>query len=143
MDGENQCKMNIKETRIKAGLTQKQFSEIFEIPIDVIKSWDSGRRKPPEWVEKLIVEKLEGNMENLYSEHYKMACEDIGSNGYSILTREKYRKIIVKTTIIRFVNGFGKILWRDKEGAIVAEHVGTLDDYYPRIGEVFEKEKGQ
>lgn len=50
--------MQIKEYRQSAGLTQKQFSELFEIPIDVVKSWDSGRRKPPEWAKKLIIEKL-------------------------------------------------------------------------------------
>ncbi len=48
----------IKEHRQAAGLTQKQFSDLFEIPIDVVKSWDSGRRKPPAWAEKLIIEKL-------------------------------------------------------------------------------------
>lgn len=51
--------MIIKEKRIQAGLTQKQFSELFEVPIDVVKSWDSGRRKPPEWAEKLIIKELE------------------------------------------------------------------------------------
>lgn len=50
--------MQIKELRLKAGLTQKQFSDMFEIPLDVVKSWDAGRRKPPAWAEKLIVEKL-------------------------------------------------------------------------------------
>lgn len=50
--------MQIKEYRQAIGLTQKEFSELFEIPIDVVKSWDSGRRKPPEWAEKLIIEKL-------------------------------------------------------------------------------------
>ena len=50
--------MSIKEARIAAGLTQAQFSKIFEIPIDVVKSWDAGRRKPPTWAEKLIIEKL-------------------------------------------------------------------------------------
>lgn len=49
----------IKEYRQAAGLTQKQFSELFEIPIDVIKAWDSGRRKPPIWAEKLIIKELE------------------------------------------------------------------------------------
>lgn len=48
----------IKEHRKKARLTQQEFSTLFEIPIDVVKSWDSGRRTPPAWVEKLIVEKL-------------------------------------------------------------------------------------
>lgn len=49
----------IKEYRKAAGLTQKQFADLFEIPIDVVKSWDAGRRKPPAWAEKLIIEKLE------------------------------------------------------------------------------------
>ena len=49
----------IKQARQNAGLTQNQFSELFEIPIDVVKSWDAGRRKPPTWAEKLIIEKLE------------------------------------------------------------------------------------
>lgn len=51
--------MKIKDYRQAVGLTQKQFSELFEIPLDVVKSWDSGRRSPPVWVEKLIIEKLE------------------------------------------------------------------------------------
>lgn len=49
----------IKEKRKSVGLTQYQFSAIFEIPLDTVKNWDSGRRKPPEWAEKLIIEKLE------------------------------------------------------------------------------------
>ncbi len=48
----------IKKHRKKAGLTQKQFSDLFKIPIDTIKNWESGRRKPPEWVEKLIINEL-------------------------------------------------------------------------------------
>ena len=48
----------IKEIRTAAGITQKEFSDIFDIPIDTVKNWDTGRRKPPEWAEKLIIEKL-------------------------------------------------------------------------------------
>lgn len=48
----------IKDARKSAGLTQKQFSDLFEIPIDTVKNWDSGRRQPPAWAEKLIIEKL-------------------------------------------------------------------------------------
>lgn len=53
--------MSIKEYRQAMGLTQKQFSELFEppIPVDTIKNWDSGRKSPPDWVEGLIIEKLE------------------------------------------------------------------------------------
>lgn len=49
----------IKKFRQAAGLTQEEFSKVFEIPLDTVKGWDSGRRKPPEWAEKLIIEKLE------------------------------------------------------------------------------------
>ena len=51
-------KNKIKNARNEAGLTQKEFSEMFEIPLDTVKHWDSGRRNPPEWAEKLIIEKL-------------------------------------------------------------------------------------
>lgn len=49
----------IKEKRQQAGLTQKEFSDLFEIPLDTVKNWDSGRRKPQEWAKKLIIEKLD------------------------------------------------------------------------------------
>ncbi len=51
--------MEIKEYRQRAGLTQQQFAKLFEIPVDTVKSWDSGRRKPDKLKEKLIIEKLE------------------------------------------------------------------------------------
>lgn len=50
--------MLIKELRKNSGMTQKEFSEAFEIPLDVVKSWESGRRSPSKWAEKLIAEKL-------------------------------------------------------------------------------------
>lgn len=49
----------IKEYRQAAGLTQQQFAELFDIPIDTVKAWDCGRRKPDKLKEKLIIEKLE------------------------------------------------------------------------------------
>lgn len=50
----------IKSARLKAGLkTQREFAEQFDIPLDVIKSWESGRRTPPAWAEKLLLEKLD------------------------------------------------------------------------------------
>lgn len=52
-------KSEIKIAREKAGLTQQQFSDLFNIPIDTVKSWDIGRRRPDELKEKLIIEKLE------------------------------------------------------------------------------------
>ncbi|MEE1046051.1 MAG: helix-turn-helix transcriptional regulator, partial [Clostridia bacterium] len=51
--------MSIKESRKAAGLTQKQMSEVFDIPQRTIEDWETGKRTPPAYVEKLIVEKLE------------------------------------------------------------------------------------
>lgn len=56
--------MRIKEERIAAGITQKEFSELFKIPIDTVKGWDCGRRKPAEWQENLIIEKLKSMQKN-------------------------------------------------------------------------------
>ncbi|MEG1847381.1 MAG: helix-turn-helix transcriptional regulator [Lachnospiraceae bacterium] len=52
--------MDIKEARTKANLTQREMSDIFEIPIRTISNWESGSRACTDYVEKLIVEKLEG-----------------------------------------------------------------------------------
>lgn len=77
-----------------------------------------------------------------YSEHYEMACMDISSNGYKILKRKKYEKIIAKTVITKFSNGLGEMVWKDKNGLTIADHTGMLDfDYYPLVGEVVERSK--
>lgn len=51
--------MNIKEAREAAGLSRAEMSRRFEIPVRTLEEWDAGRRMPPPYVEKLIVEKLE------------------------------------------------------------------------------------
>ena len=79
----------IKSERIKHGLTQEQLSNITEIPVRTIQNWESGIRKCPSYVEKMIFDKLnqpdyktileeilemlKGDMKTLhnsYTEHY-------------------------------------------------------------------------
>ena len=50
--------MKIKEARLIAGLTQKQVSDLLDIPLRTIENWESECRTPAAYVEKLIVEKL-------------------------------------------------------------------------------------
>ena len=50
--------MTIKEARKSVGITQRTLSELLEIPLRTIEDWDSGKRNPPRYVEKLIVEKI-------------------------------------------------------------------------------------
>ena len=50
--------MTIKELRIACGMTQQAFSDYFGIPKRTIEDWEAGRRKPAEYIEKLIEYKL-------------------------------------------------------------------------------------
>lgn len=54
----------IKETRAEYNITQKELSEITEIPLRTIENWESGKRKPSPWVEKLVVDYLKHQPHN-------------------------------------------------------------------------------
>lgn len=49
----------LKETRVSLGLTQKQVAEMLGIPKRTIENWEGGQRKCPDYVERLIIEKLQ------------------------------------------------------------------------------------
>lgn len=49
----------IKEARKAAGLSRYEMAEMFEIPYKTLMNWETDVRKPPAYVEKLILEKLE------------------------------------------------------------------------------------
>ncbi len=50
--------MTLKEARLNAGLTQQQMFEILEIPIRTVQDWESGKRKCPPYVERLVIKEL-------------------------------------------------------------------------------------
>lgn len=47
--------MDFKRIRLYSGLTQKEFSRIFNIPLRTIENWESGKRNPPDYVYNLIM----------------------------------------------------------------------------------------
>lgn len=49
----------IREARLNAGLTQAQMSYLLEIPKRTIGDWETGKRNPPAYVEKLVIRELE------------------------------------------------------------------------------------
>ena len=51
-------KMNIKELRTAAKMTQKAFAEYFNIPKRTIEDWEAERRTPPQYLVELIEYKL-------------------------------------------------------------------------------------
>lgn len=46
--------MEIKDLRNKMGLSQKQFSDYFGIPVRTIQCWEIGQRKPPDYIPELL-----------------------------------------------------------------------------------------
>lgn len=76
--------MNLKELRLKAGLTQAEMSELFEIPKRTIENWESGSRKCPGYVEKLVKDKLEDMIMNtniLGQKGYYANVKSTGTDG--------------------------------------------------------------
>lgn len=44
----------IRGLRAETGLNRKQFAEHFGIPLRTVEEWEAGRRKPPEYIPRLI-----------------------------------------------------------------------------------------
>ena len=51
--------LTIKEMRNLSGMTQKNFSEYFGIPMRTIQDWENNRRQCPDYTLDLIQYKLE------------------------------------------------------------------------------------
>ena len=49
----------IKEAAEKTGRNIKETAELLNAPYRTVQNWFDGTRKPPEWVERLVIEKLE------------------------------------------------------------------------------------
>jgi len=45
----------IKQARLKAGLSKKELSEKYRIPLRSIQQWEEGSRKPPEYVANILI----------------------------------------------------------------------------------------
>ena len=59
--------MTIKEARLAKNLTQQAVSEYLGISKRNIENWETGKRKCPDWCEKLIIDKiLSYNASNQY-----------------------------------------------------------------------------
>ncbi len=76
--------MTIKELRIKAGKTQREFSKYLGIPKRSIENWESGRRNPPPYLVDLIKHKLEeGMIKEIYADEGQMIF--LAINGITVM----------------------------------------------------------
>ena len=56
--------MNIREMRKRLGNTQSQFATRYKIPFRTIQNWESGARKPPEYIINLLERQVEEDLIN-------------------------------------------------------------------------------
>ena len=50
--------MEIQETRLKAHMSQRTFSQHFGIPLGTLRNWEQGISKPPDYVFNMIITSL-------------------------------------------------------------------------------------
>ena len=64
----------IRSERIRLGLTQHQLAEITGVPFRTIQNWEGGQRKCPDYVEQMILDKLNQMFDQ---PNYKTILEEI------------------------------------------------------------------
>lgn len=56
--------MNIREMRAQFGDTQSEFSARYNIPFRTVQNWESGVRKPPEYIMNLLESRIQADLIN-------------------------------------------------------------------------------
>lgn len=49
-----ESKDQIRQLRTETGLSRKEFSEVYGIPVRTLEEWEAGRRNPPEYVVRML-----------------------------------------------------------------------------------------
>lgn len=60
--------MNIKSIRLSLNLSQAKFADKFGIPVNTLAQWEQGKRKPPEYIPKMIYTIIQ--MERMLQQHF-------------------------------------------------------------------------
>lgn len=55
---DNPTKATVRELRARTGMTQAQFSAYIAMPQRTLEDWERGVRIPPDYVVRLIAEKI-------------------------------------------------------------------------------------
>ena len=58
MERKKTDRMTIEEARKQQGMSRREVSEWLEIPYRTLTNWENGERSCPDYIEKLIVEKI-------------------------------------------------------------------------------------
>ena len=56
--------MNIREMRTRLGDTQSEFAARYNIPFRTVQNWETGTRKPPEYITALLESRIKNDLLN-------------------------------------------------------------------------------
>lgn len=56
--------MNIRDMRTRLGITQSDFAERYGIPFRTVQNWETGLRRPPEYIVNLLVTRIRSDLIN-------------------------------------------------------------------------------
>jgi transcriptional regulator with XRE-family HTH domain len=56
--------MTIRDMRTQLGVTQSEFSKRYNIPFRTIQNWETGLRKPPEYIINLLKNRIREDLVN-------------------------------------------------------------------------------
>ena len=56
--------MDIRTMRMQLGDTQHEFAQRYQIPFRTIQNWESGTRKPPEYMLHLLEQRIQEDLIN-------------------------------------------------------------------------------
>lgn len=55
--------LRVKEIRQRTGLSQERFCELYALPKRTLENWESGKRRPPEYVINLLERAVDHDLE--------------------------------------------------------------------------------
>ena len=71
--------MDIREMRMRLGDTQSEFAARYHIPFRTVQNWETGLRKPPEYIMELLESRKD---KSLMSELSYVECPYCGKRHY-------------------------------------------------------------
>ncbi|MCF0110322.1 MAG: helix-turn-helix domain-containing protein [Erysipelotrichaceae bacterium] len=78
--------MNVREMRMRLGDTQSEFAARYGIPFRTIQNWESGLRKPPEYILSLLNSRVLSDLSN----HKTTTLPKYDPRKYSLPKRSKF-----------------------------------------------------
>lgn len=133
--------MTIKEARTKVGLTQQAMSDLLKIPKRTIEDWETSKRTPPEYVESLIIEKLEkvekGRIKMTLNKTIENIMKEI--NFDELRTREYENGCDFNSTLKSYKDSIKSEIkersefWEDDEFSLLVEDEKAIIDYIQNL----------